>query len=134
ERVRILSVGDHDPAAWGGGGERVWIPLTDGEQIVPQDFVRAIAALDDLWKQGGQMVVCCHAGESRSAAVVVGWMVMEHRTLVDSLPPLASAFDLLHPLFQEAHRWALDDREAERREVPEQLLRERSIPSLLACY
>jgi len=130
----ILSVGEDDPGAWGGAGGRVWNPLSDGGLIDSEDFVRAVASLEALWQRDDKIVVCCHAGESRSAAVVTGWLMLQRPALADSLPLLPSVFGTLDPLFQESHRWAVDDQEAGLLQVPKAFIQDPRLTVVLACY
>jgi protein-tyrosine phosphatase len=51
------------------------IPLEDGAGNDPRLFRRAVDTLTDLCQQGGPVLVQCHAGRSRSAVVVAGYLV-----------------------------------------------------------
>jgi protein-tyrosine phosphatase len=51
------------------------VPLEDGAGNDPHLFRRAVDALTDLCQRGGLVLVQCHAGRSRSAVVVAGYLV-----------------------------------------------------------
>lgn len=49
--------------------------LQDGEGNDPQKFQRIVASVQDLVEQSPPVLVHCHAGRSRSAIVVAGYLV-----------------------------------------------------------
>lgn len=52
------------------------VPLDDGPGNDPRLFRRAVGALRSLCQQNGPVLVQCHAGRSRSAVVVAGYLIM----------------------------------------------------------
>jgi protein-tyrosine phosphatase len=51
------------------------VPLEDAAGNDPRLFRRAVEALEDLARQAGPVLVQCHAGRSRSAVVVAGYLM-----------------------------------------------------------
>src|SRR3954471_8323659 len=56
------------PAEWGVGGGEV-VELIDGAGNPPAKFLRAVRLLGELVVAHAPVLVHCHAGQSRSAAV-----------------------------------------------------------------
>ncbi len=59
------------------------VELIDGSGNPPEKFLRAVRLLRDLVAQHSPVLVHCHAGQSRSAAVVCKFFMQEQG---DSLP------------------------------------------------
>lgn len=60
----------------------------------------AASILEYFVQQGVRVLVCCHAGRSRSAAVVAWWMMMTERTMkvADALSFIINSRDInIHP-------------------------------------
>lgn len=55
----------------------VVIPLIDGSGNRPEVFLRAVRALKNLIQKHSPVLVHCHAGQSRSAAVVTKYFMRE---------------------------------------------------------
>ena len=128
----ILSVGEHDPTSWGGQGRREWFPLSDSFQICPQDYRRAVDALQESWRENLHVIVCCHAGESRSSAMLVGWLMLHHREAVAKIQSKLIDIRDLPELFRETHRWVYDETKCQ--EAPESLLGSTLFQSIWCCY
>jgi len=60
------------------GLERVEVvELIDGSGNPPEKFLRAVRLLGEMIKKNGPVLVHCHAGQSRSAAVVCKYFMRE---------------------------------------------------------
>jgi protein-tyrosine phosphatase len=69
---RTLRTGDAAPL---GLREVEAVPLEDGPGNDPRLFRRAVDALEDLASRHPPVLVQCHAGRSRSAVVVAGYLM-----------------------------------------------------------
>ena len=68
------------------GVERIEIvELIDGSGNPPERFLRAVRLLRDLASTHAPVLVHCHAGQSRSAAVVCKYFMQEGNSLADAM-------------------------------------------------
>ncbi|VTR98577.1 dual specificity protein phosphatase family protein [Tuwongella immobilis] len=68
----------------------VVVPLQDGPDNAPERFDDAIRALGRLIEQHGKVLVHCHLGRSRSAAVVAGHLMRSQNLSKDEALQLIS--------------------------------------------
>lgn len=130
----VLSVGEHDPRIWGGEGKREWFPLSDSFQILPERYLQAVAVLHEWWTEDSEVIVCCHAGESRSSAIVVGWLMLHQPDAVAEIRSKTVDIRDLPKLFRESHTWVYSAGEAKHQEVPDSLLNSTVFQSICCCY
>lgn len=61
------------------------LDIPDGPSFTKQHLLTAVAALQDLVVKHAPVLVCCHAGQSRSPAVVIGYIAIHtHLSLKES--------------------------------------------------
>ena len=58
--------------------------LVDGPGNTPDEFVKAVAILSTLVQEAPPVLVQCHAGQSRSVAVVAGYLMKHEGMSEDS--------------------------------------------------
>jgi dual specificity phosphatase 12 len=67
------------------------VELVDGSGNPPERFLRAVRLLRDLTAKHAPVLVHCHAGQSRSAAVVCKYFMMEEgNSLAEAMRRIAS--------------------------------------------
>jgi dual specificity phosphatase 12 len=67
------------------------VELIDGAGNSPEKFLRAVRLLKELSTSHGPVLVHCHAGQSRSAAVVCKHLMQEKgKTLAEAMKELTS--------------------------------------------
>ena len=133
--LAILSVGDVAPEACHGSDcRRLWVPLLDDERVCIRDFWRAVDGLRALASCGADVLVTSSGGESRSSAVVVGWLLRDHPAVVASWLEVEHLLsDSPHP-FLEAHRWFTEEDQQALSQVPRRLVEHSLFPALCCCY
>jgi|SRR6266850_4688485 len=73
------------------GLERIAVvELIDGAGNPPETFLRAVRLLRELAAQHGPVLVHCHAGQSRSAAVVCKYFMSEGDSLAEAMRKITS--------------------------------------------
>lgn len=73
------------------GVERVEVvQLIDGAGNAPERFLRAVRLVKELSSRHGPLLVHCHAGQSRSAAVVCKYFMQEGDTLAQAMGRITS--------------------------------------------
>lgn len=131
--LSVLAVGERDPSLWGSTGQVVRMPLVDGERIDGGAFWAAVEELSKMLRKQDHILICCHAGESRSVAVPAGLLLRDHTDLLDAVD-LQTALRETHPLFLAHHRWFTERDEQQHREIPVELLRHPEVHRLFAAY
>jgi len=66
------------------------VELIDGAGNPPEKFLRAVRLLKELSMNHGPVLVHCHAGQSRSAAVVCKYLMQEGKTLGQSMKQITA--------------------------------------------
>jgi protein-tyrosine phosphatase len=73
------------------GAERIEVAqLIDGAGNPPERFLRAVRILQELVAKHPPVLVHCHAGQSRSAAVVCKYFMMEGDSLGEAMRKITS--------------------------------------------
>lgn len=73
------------------GLECEFVELIDGAENPPEIFLRAVRLLKELARNHSPVLVHCHAGQSRSAAVVFKYfMKHEANTLAEAMKRITS--------------------------------------------
>ena len=90
--ILCLDGGLIDTTAEKLGVERVEIvKLIDGRGNAPAVFLRAVRLLKEMRSANSPVLVHCHAGQSRSAAVVCKFLIKEEgNSLADAMQKIAS--------------------------------------------
>lgn len=131
--LAVLAVAEDDPLLWGATGQVVRMHLIDGECIDACAFWSAVEELDKMLREQDHVLVCCHAGESRSVAVVAGLLLRDHTDFLDAVD-LQTALRETHPLFLAHHTWFKEADEQQHLEIPIELLRHPEAKRLFAAY
>src|SRR5689334_7082690 len=66
------------------------IQLIDGRGNRPEVFLRAVKTLQQMTKKHPPVLVHCHAGQSRSAAVVCKFLMKEGNSLAEAMKQITS--------------------------------------------
>ena len=66
------------------------VQLIDGRGNRPEVFLRAVKILQQMTKRNSPVLVHCHAGQSRSAAVVCKCLMKEGKSLAEAMKQITS--------------------------------------------